>query len=123
LGSTRYAPRTPATTAGCSPGCSARWSSAHRPVVEALELLGLRRREIWVVGANRWRDPESDLPADFEANREVHYSALRQPLDPTAFIDELRGRMRSALADLDHAVGADRVSDRNVGPIRSIQQG
>ena len=68
---------------------------------------GLRRREVWVEGANRWRDPEADLPADFEANREVHYSALRQPLDPTAFIDELRRQMRTALASLDEAVRAD----------------
>ena len=42
---------------------------------------GLRRREIWVAGANRWWDPEADLPADFEVSREVHYTALRQPLD------------------------------------------
>jgi TnpA family transposase len=68
---------------------------------------GLRRREIWVVGANRWRHPEADLPADFEANREIHYAALRQPLDPSAFIDELRRRMRSALGDLEAAVKND----------------
>ncbi len=68
---------------------------------------GLRRREIWVVGANRWRDPEADLPADFEVSREVHYTALRQPLDPSAFVDELRRRMRTALASLDAAVSAD----------------
>jgi hypothetical protein len=68
---------------------------------------GLRRREIWVVGANRWRNPEADLPTDFEANREVHYAALRQPLDPSAFIDELRRRIRSALGDLEVAVEND----------------
>ena len=68
---------------------------------------GLRRREIWVVGANRWRDPEADLPADFESNREVHYTALRQPLDPSELIEELRQRMRIALVGLDQAVGAD----------------
>jgi TnpA family transposase len=68
---------------------------------------GLRRRETWAVGANRWRDPEADLPTDFETNREVHYTALRQPLDATTFIDELRGRMRTALADLDQAVSAE----------------
>jgi TnpA family transposase len=68
---------------------------------------GLRRREIWVVGANRWRDPEADLPADFEANREVHYTALRQPLDPSTFIDDLRQRMRDALTSFDAAVKAE----------------
>ena len=26
----------------------------------------LRRREIWVVGAVRWRNPDTDLPADFD---------------------------------------------------------
>jgi TnpA family transposase len=68
---------------------------------------GLRRREIWAVGANRWRNPEADLPPDFDANRTVHYTALSQPLDPSAFIDELCGRMRTALAALDEAISAD----------------
>ena len=68
---------------------------------------GLRRREIWVVGANRWRDPEADLPAAFEANRAAHYGALRQPLDPTRFIAGLRERMRAALAACDTAVEMD----------------
>ncbi|MGW4471845.1 hypothetical protein ACWENQ_19430 [Nonomuraea sp. NPDC004354] len=26
----------------------------------------LRCKEIWVVGADRWRNPDEDLPADFE---------------------------------------------------------
>ena len=40
--------------------------------------------------AEPWRNPEDDLPGDFEATREVHYAAMRQPLDPTAFIADLR---------------------------------
>jgi TnpA family transposase len=67
----------------------------------------LRRREVWVVGANRWRDPEADLPPDFATNRAVHYGALRQPLDPSTFIDELRQRLRDALASFDTAVKAE----------------
>lgn len=47
----------------------------------------LRCKEIWVVGADRWRNPDQDLPSDFEARRQEHYTALRKPLDPTAFID------------------------------------
>ena len=39
----------------------------------------IRRREIWVAGAARWRNPEDDLPADFESNRDVHYDAIGQP--------------------------------------------
>lgn len=37
------------------------------------------RREIYVVGAAGGATPEEDLPADFELNRDVHYTALRQP--------------------------------------------
>lgn len=67
---------------------------------------GLRRRELWVVGAQRWRNPDDDLPADFELNRDVHYSALRQPLDASTFIAELKDRMRQAYGRLDEAFRA-----------------
>lgn len=33
----------------------------------------LRCKEIWVVGAHEWRNPDRDLPADFEAHRAEHY--------------------------------------------------
>jgi hypothetical protein len=42
----------------------------------------LRCKEIWVVGAEKWRNPDLDLPADFEANRAENYAKLRKPLDP-----------------------------------------
>jgi TnpA family transposase len=64
----------------------------------------LRCKEIWVVGAHEYRNPDQDLPADFEARRPEHYAALRQPLDATAFIEQLRGEMRSELAALDEEV-------------------
>ena len=67
----------------------------------------LRRREIWVVGAGKWRDPEDDLPADFEPNRDVHYAALRQPTDPSEFVDDLRRRLTTALSALEKALADD----------------
>ena len=36
-------------------------------VLEALREQ-LRCKEIWVVGANRYRNPDEDLPTDFEVN-------------------------------------------------------
>jgi TnpA family transposase len=66
----------------------------------------LRRREIYVSGGNRWRNPDDDLPGDFDAAREVHYAALRQPLDPTEFVAGLRRRMADALTGLDQALVA-----------------
>ncbi len=42
----------------------------------------LRCKEIWVVGADSWRNPEQDLPADFEEHRDEHYRELRKPVGP-----------------------------------------
>jgi len=64
----------------------------------------LRCKEIWVVGADRWRNPDKDLPADFAEHRTDHYASLRKPLDPAAFVDELRDQMRAELSALNDAL-------------------
>jgi hypothetical protein len=68
----------------------------------------LRRREIYVAGAARWRNPEEDLPADFEDNRDVHYEKLRQPLDAGEFIAGLQTRMRAGLRGLSEVLAANK---------------
>lgn len=57
-----------------------------------------------MAGANRYRNPDEDLPADFDAHRAAHYQALNLPLDAGAFIDGLQGEMRAALAQLDQGL-------------------
>jgi TnpA family transposase len=69
-------------------------------VLEALRER-LRCKEIWVVGANRYRNPDEDLPADFERNRERYYQALELPLDAERFVTDLQTEMREALSALD----------------------
>jgi hypothetical protein len=64
----------------------------------------LRRREVYVQGAGRWKDPDEDLPGDFEDNRDVHYAALAKPLDATEFIAGLRMRLDDGLTRLDTAL-------------------
>ncbi len=59
----------------------------------------LRCKEIWVVGANRYRNPDEDLPADFEAQRAPYYQALNLPLDAERFIADLQAEMREVLAE------------------------
>ncbi len=61
----------------------------------------LRCKEIWVVGANRYRNPDEDLPTDFEEHRADNYKALKQPLDPEEFISTIRQAMYDALSKLD----------------------
>lgn len=48
----------------------------------------LRSKEIWVVDADRYRNPDDDLPQDFDANRENYYRDLGQTTDATAFVSQ-----------------------------------
>jgi len=64
----------------------------------------LRCREIWVVGSRRYRDPEEDLPQDFEARRAAYYEDLGIPLDAKAFTTSLREELTQHLQKLDREI-------------------
>lgn len=64
----------------------------------------VRVREIWVVGANRYRNPDDDLPTDFSQKRETYYEALHQPTEADIFIEQMKQDMRKALSSLDKAM-------------------
>ena len=61
----------------------------------------LRCKEVWVAGADRWRDPDTDLPADFAGRREACYARLGLPRDGDAFIAGLRAEMAAGLEALN----------------------
>jgi TnpA family transposase len=75
----------------------------------------IRRREVWVVGAVRWRNPDIDLPADFDAHRVGHYERLGQPLDPSEFITSLQGDLTAALRDLNDAIATNDTGGISIG--------
>ncbi len=72
---------------------------------EICVLQALRERlyckEIWVVGANRYRNPDDDLPTDFESKRQIYYQALTLPEDVETFISGLQKQMESGLEKLN----------------------
>ncbi|CAM5610609.1 hypothetical protein SVIOM74S_07222 [Streptomyces violarus] len=85
----------------------------------------IRRREIYIEGAARWRNPEDDLPGDFEATRTVHYAAIRQPLDARECITDLKQRMTNGLDRLtaaltDGSAGGVKVTTRHSEPWISV---
>ena len=54
----------------------------------------LRCKEIWVVGADRWRNPDEDLPDRLRGSAGPSTTPkLRKPLDPGAFTGQLRAEM------------------------------
>ena len=69
-------------------------------VLQALRVK-LRCKETWVVGANRYRNPDEDLPADFEAERAPYYAALKLPVEADRFIESIKAEMRTELCVLD----------------------
>src|SRR5699024_4257158 len=70
--------------------------------INALQALRekLRCKEIWIVGADRYRNPDEDLPQDFEERRQENYEALKQSLDPEVTIEKLKQDMKQALEKL-----------------------
>ena len=68
----------------------------------------LRCKEVWVIGANRYRNPDEDLPADFEVRRTPYYEALKLPLEADRFIAHLQAEMRDALHVLDAGMPGNR---------------
>ena len=67
----------------------------------------LKCKGVWVVGAREFRNPDEDLPKDFDARRVEHYQALRKPLDSSQFISGLQEEMRTELSALADALPLD----------------
>ena len=61
----------------------------------------VRCKEVWGSGADRYRNPDDDLPADFAVRRDACYQELGQPVEADTFIDSLQREMTDALAMLD----------------------
>jgi len=64
----------------------------------------LRCKEIWVVGSDRYRNPDDDLPQDFEQKRAEYYKALSLPTAPETFTTSLQKSMEEALTMLDQDI-------------------
>ncbi len=64
----------------------------------------VRSKEVWVRNANRFRDPNDDLPKDFARKRTTYYDALHLPLDADTFIQKLQAEMTTALEQLNQNI-------------------
>lgn len=58
-------------------------------------------KDVWVEGAYRYRDPDSDVPADFYENKETYFKELGLPLNPDDFIKPLQEEMTQKLQYLN----------------------
>ncbi len=69
----------------------------------------LRCKEVWVVGADRHRNPDEDLPGDFDERRAACYDVLSLPTSPAEFVARVKGRLRAALVSLNTTIPKNRL--------------
>ena len=61
----------------------------------------LRVKEIWVKNGYQYRNPEEDLPQDFEDRRNAYYQQINQPLDANKFIAKIKKALDKNLANFN----------------------
>ncbi|KTD53859.1 Tn3 family transposase [Legionella sp. PATHC038] len=80
----------------------------------------IRCREIWIESSFKHRNPDEDLPNNFEEDKEVYFDELSLPLDGDVFIEQLKQRHTNALAALNGNIPKNtkvRISPQNGGRI------
>ena len=64
----------------------------------------IRCKEVYVKGANRYCNPEEDLPQDFSEKRHDYYEELGLPLDAKEFIAQQQKEMHEALTKFNRGL-------------------
>ncbi len=79
----------------------------------------IRAKEIWVAGAGRYRNPDEDLPKDFQTKRDFYYAKLNLTQDAQAFSQSVRQLLEQELVQLNAAMPAkNKVQLRSCGDKR-----
>lgn len=64
----------------------------------------LRCKNIWIQGAYRYRNPDEDLPKDFDDKKEHYYNVLDLPLNSDEFIKPLKAELEQHLQQLNDSM-------------------
>lgn len=76
-------------------------------------------KEIWIIGADRYRNPDDDLPKDFETRRDDYYTRLNLQQDAKAFVAGVKTELEQELRLLNDDIPKnDRVRLRWTGDNR-----
>lgn len=81
----------------------------------------LRCKLIWIEGAYRYRNPDDDLPADWETSREARFLQLGLPLKASDFIKKLKRELHLNLQNLNDTILYNKkvkILDKNGGHIK-----
>ena len=73
----------------------------------------LETREIWVPGSEKYKNPETDIPPDFDVNRAEYYDDLNLALDANTFIAGLKEELKSHLLEFDQGFARNKLVQIN----------
>ncbi len=68
----------------------------------------LRCRELWVPGSKRYKNPDEDIPADFDRKRLEYYEKLKLDTEPTNFTKGIREELTNQLVALNDELPKNR---------------
>ncbi len=68
----------------------------------------LRCRELWVPGSKRYKNPDEDVPADFDRKRLEYYEKLKLDTEPTNFTKSIRDELTNQLVALNDELPKNR---------------
>ncbi len=57
----------------------------------------IRAKEIWIEGADRYRNPDDDLPGDFDTRRDAYYTGLGLSQDAKSFVAGVKAELEKEL--------------------------
>jgi TnpA family transposase len=64
----------------------------------------LQCKAIWIDGAHRYRNPDEDMPKDFDENEEFYFKLLNLPIDAYDFTKDLKNEVSDALKMLNQSI-------------------
>jgi TnpA family transposase len=79
----------------------------------------LKNKEIWIDDSFKYKDPATDLPKDFDENKEFYYNLLNQPILFEETEDFLKKNLNSAASNLDNTIKQNphvKITKRNDKP-------
>lgn len=79
------------------------WHALELALFERLES-EMHVKNIWVKHSYRYRNPEEDLPQDFDENEDYYFEILGLPKNPAVFIKNLRQRLDECLHEFNDSI-------------------
>lgn len=79
------------------------WNALELALFEQLKV-ELPVKNIWVKNAFRYRNPEEDMPADFDENEDYYFNLLDLSKDADVFISDLKERLDDSLFNLNESI-------------------